>query len=134
MTLDRFYLLFSGIGLSAIGLSYGISPSSVLPTVLDITIGGIDQTHIFRAVMCLYFGMSLFWMLAAFKPNWTYPAIVSVIFFMAGLGIGRLLSLVIDGVPSPLLVIYLVLELAMVLLGLYVLKVSSAAPSTSAAP
>jgi hypothetical protein len=38
MTLDRFYLLFSGIGLSTIGMSYGISPANVLPAVLEITV------------------------------------------------------------------------------------------------
>jgi hypothetical protein len=78
--------------------------------------------------------VSLYWLIAAFKPNWTRHAIISVVFFMAGLGIGRLLSLAIDGVPSLLLVIYLFLEFAMFLFGLYVLKASTAAPSTSIAP
>jgi Domain of unknown function (DUF4345) len=134
MTLDRFYLLFSGIGLSTIGMSYGISPSNVLPAMLDITIDGTDQTHIFRAVMCLYFGMSLYWLVAAFTPNWSRHAIISVVFFMAGLAIGRLLSLAIDGVPSLLLVIYMFLEFAMLFFGLYVLKASSAVSSTTTEP
>lgn len=119
--MPKFYLLLSGIGLSIIALSYGLSPGTILPAFLEITVTGTDQTHIFRAVMCLYFGMSGFWITAAFRPLWTRPAVASVVFFMSGLGLGRLLSIVSDGVPSSLLLIYLGLEVAMAGCGLYLL-------------
>jgi hypothetical protein len=41
---------------------------------------------------------------------------------MLGLAAGRTLSLVIDGMPSWLLIVYLVLELILGMLGLQLLK------------
>jgi hypothetical protein len=43
---------------------------------------------------------------------------------MLGLAAGRLLSLVIDGMPNWLLVVYLALELGIGILGVLVLKKS----------
>ncbi len=117
----KFFLLLSGLGLSVVGLSYGISPTGILPKVLAISDIGRDLSHVFRALMCLYLGISTFWIAAAFKPAWTRPAIISVILFMAGLASGRIFSIAVDGIPSPLLLVYLALELGLVSLGFYIL-------------
>ena len=42
------------------------------------------------------------------------PALLTTILFAGGLVCGRILSLFTDGIPSPLLLIYLVLELALI--------------------
>ncbi len=125
LAMSKFYLLLSAIGLGAIALSYGLVPGTLLPMVLDFTIESVDLTHIFRGVMGLYLGMVLFWITAALKPALTRAGVLSVIFFMAGLGLGRVLSLLIEGMPSPLLLVYLGLEAAMAALGLFVLKKSA---------
>ena len=125
MTLMRIYLVVLAVGLSIIGLGYGVAPASVLPLALDIAVEGRDLTHIFRAVMCLYFGISLYWLLAAFRPDWVRPAVMSSVFFIGGLGVGRLLSLLVDGLPSLLLTIYLLLEIAVALVGILLLRHSS---------
>jgi hypothetical protein len=52
----RYYLLVSAAGLFVIALGYGISPTDVLPQILQITVSDRDMIHIFRAVMGLYFG------------------------------------------------------------------------------
>jgi hypothetical protein len=122
MTLSRLYLVISGIGLGTIGLTYGVCPSTVLPPLMDVSVEGTDQLNVYRGVMGLYLGMSLFWLLAAFRPEWARPAIVSVVFLMGGLALGRALSVVVDGVPSPALVAYLLVEVVIALLGLFVLK------------
>jgi hypothetical protein len=124
----KFFLLLSGLGLSVVGLSYGISPAGILPKVLAISEIGRDLLHIFRALTCLYLGISVFWIMAAFKPAWTRPAVISFIFFMAGLASGRIVSIAADGIPSALL-LYLGLELGMVLLGFYVLAKRGKRPS-----
>jgi hypothetical protein len=115
------YLLFVAIVLVPVALSYGIDPAAVLPKFLNITVDGTDQTQIFRAMMCLYLGMSVFCAIAAFKPAWRRVAVIWAIFFVLSLALGRVLSLVVDGAPSRLLDVYLAVEIFGGLLGLGVL-------------
>ena len=120
--MPRFYLLFSAAGLFAIALSYGIAPSAILPKVLDISIEGTDLTHIFRAVMGLYLAMIVLWVLGALRPNLTSAAVIAEVAFMFGLALGRVLSIVFDGLPSLLLVAYTAAEIVLVALGILILK------------
>lgn len=121
--LMRFYLLLIVFLIVPIALSYGLAPARTLPEVLDITVSGTDQTHIFRALMCLYLGAAAFWAIAAFTPSWQRTAVIWGIFFSFSLAIGRVLSLAVDGRPSLLLYVYLGLEIAGGLLGLAILLV-----------
>ena len=120
--MTRFYLLFSAAGLFVIALSYGVAPAAILPRALDVTVEGTDLTHIFRAIMGLYLGMIVLWVLGAFWANLTRAAVIAEVTFMIGLALGRVVSIVIDGVPSVLLVVYAVLEIAMGLWGVLILK------------
>jgi hypothetical protein len=117
----RLYLLFIAAALVPVALSYGIDPAAVLPKFLNISVEGTDQTQIFRALMCLYLGASAFWAIAAFRPAWQRVAVIWGIFFMFSLALGRAISLVVDGAPSRLLDVYLVVEVLGGLLGLAVL-------------
>jgi hypothetical protein len=133
--MTRFYLLFSAAGLSAIALSYGIAPSAVLPKALDITVDGTDLTHILRAIMGLYLGMIVLWVLGAFRESFTRTAVIAEVVFMFGLACGRVLSIIVDGIPSALLVVYTVLEVAMGLWGVLVLKrLTAESPAGQPAP
>ena len=125
--MTRFYLLFSAAGLLLVALSYGVAPVSVLPAILDVTVEGIDLTHILRAIMGLYLGMIALWILGAFRSNFTRAAVIAEVFFMIGLAFGRVLSIVVDGVPSILLIGYTVVEIAMGLWGILFLRKLSAA-------
>jgi hypothetical protein len=118
----RFYLIFSAAGLFVIALSYGVAPAAVLPLALDVTVEGTDLPHIFRAIMGLYFGMIALWVLGAFRSNLTRTALIAEVVFMIGLVFGRVISIVVDGVPSILLVVYAILEISMGLWGLLILK------------
>ena len=118
----RLYLLVVAVGLFPIALSYGVNPAAVLPKYMNIRVEGTDQTEIFRAVMCLYLGMVAFCLIAAFvRPDWQHVAVIWTVFFMFSLAIGRLISLVVDGVPSRILIVYLIVELAMGAIGLALL-------------
>jgi hypothetical protein len=75
--MTRFYLLFSAAGLFVIALSYGIDPAAILPMALDVTVEGTDMTHIFRAVMGLYLGMIVLWILGAFRASLTRVAVTA---------------------------------------------------------
>ena len=119
--LMRLYLLFVAALIVPIAFSYGLDPVSVLPKILDMTVSGTDQIHIFRAMMFLYLGAATFWVIAAFTPAWQRIAVIWAIFFALSLAVGRVVSLVIDGPASLLVDIYLVLEVFGGLLGIAVL-------------
>lgn len=117
----RLYLHFSAAGLFLIALSYGVSPARVFPVFLEISVSGVDQIHMYRSIMGLYIGMSAFWVLGANRARFTRAALLSEVVLMFGLAVGRLISLVIDGLPTPLLVIFGVLEVVMGTWGVLIL-------------
>jgi uncharacterized protein DUF4345 len=117
----RYYLLLLVLVIVPIALSYGLRPGDTLPRMFDIAVSGTDQIHVFRALMCLYLGAAVFWTIAAFTPAWQRTAVIWGIFFAFSLAIGRAISLVMDGRPSLLLLVYLGLEIVGGLLGLSVL-------------
>ena len=124
----RLYLLVSAAGLTAVALSYGVAPATVLPKLLDLTVEGIDLIHVFRMIMGLYLGMIVLWVLGAFRPSLTRAAVIAEIAFMSGLAVGRVLSIVVDGMPSIALVGYTGVEIAMAAWGMLVLKKGFIAP------
>jgi hypothetical protein len=73
-------------------------------------------------MMCLYLGFALFWLLAAFRDKYRNVAVLTVMLFPAGLVIGRILSLFIDGQPSWLLLAYLFAELVQAPLAYWVFR------------
>jgi len=88
--------------------------------ILDVSIEGTDLSHASRAIMGLYLGMIVLWILGAFRPNFTRAAVISEVFFMIGLASGRVLSIVVDGMPSMLLIGYTVAEILLGLWGVFV--------------
>jgi hypothetical protein len=109
----RAFLLFCAVGLVPIALGYGAKPSASLDALFGITVDTINLTHIMRAVMGLYLGMVVIWVWGAFKKQMTAPALVSCAVFMLGLAAGRILSIIVDGMPHWLLVVYAVLEIVL---------------------
>ncbi|MFM1891791.1 MAG: hypothetical protein RLZ44_868 [Pseudomonadota bacterium] len=122
MNLTKAFLLFAAIGLTPIALGYGAMPGTSLQWLFGIDAGSVNSSHIFRAVMGLYLALVLFWIAGAFKPKLQFAALWSLVVFMLGLAAGRILSLVLDGFPHPLLSVYLVLEVIMGLIGLALVR------------
>jgi len=117
----KLFLLVAGVFLIPVALSYGVVPAATLPKFMNITVEGTDQTHVFRALMGLYLGMVTFCIIAAFTPEWRHVAVIWAVFFAYSLALGRILSLIADGMPSPILLFYLAVELAVGTWGLLVL-------------
>jgi len=85
-------------------LLYGISPQWFFETFLvDSQSPSIDQSHILRAVMMLYIALGLFWLYSAFSDKYRDAGLVVLAVFCGGLVTGRILSVIVDGTPSPLL-------------------------------
>ncbi|MEP3047177.1 MAG: DUF4345 domain-containing protein [Roseibium sp.] len=109
----RAFLVFCSVGLVPIALGYGANPSVSLDALFDIRVDTTNLTHIMRAVMGLYLGMVVLWVWGAFNRRMTVPALVSCAVFMLGLAAGRILSLILDGMPHWLLIVYALLEIVL---------------------
>lgn len=122
MNFRQTFLLVAAIGLLPIALSYGVAPDRSLGGLFDVSVSNVNGTHIFRAVMGLYLALIVFWIIGAYRIEVRRSALQSLVVFMFGLAAGRTLSLVIDGMPSWILLVYLALELIFGVLGLLLLK------------
>jgi len=122
MPRESIFLLLAAAGLTPIALSYGLLPHDSLSYLFDIDASSTNSTHIFRAVMGLYLALAIFWIAGTRNESIRLPALWSLTVFMLGLAAGRAVSLFIDGMPHPLLVIYMVLELAFGFAGYYLIK------------
>lgn len=91
----RRYLFFSGLFIIAVGLFYG-APKSVIEGSFGVSIDD-NALHIFRAVMGLYCGVGAIVMLGAKVNEYTKFSLLLETIFFAGIGIGRAISMVMDG-------------------------------------
>ncbi|GAL18676.1 DUF4345 domain-containing protein [Vibrio maritimus] len=125
MTHTQKFLLLAAAGLTPIALSYGLMPNLSLPFLFDIDASATNVSHIFRAVMGLYLALVIYWLIGAFGSQLlAQSALQSLVVFMLGLGIGRVVSIVVDGMPHWLLVVYLLLEIGFGAVGLILLRSS----------
>ncbi len=119
---QKVLLLISATGLTPIALLYGFQPHISMPYIFDIELNNVNLSHIMRAIMGLYFGQIIFWVLGAFNNLLRKPAMYSLTIFMLGLACGRILSLLLDGTPHGLLLLYLGLELTIGILSVISLR------------
>jgi predicted membrane protein len=108
----KLLLILAATGLVPIALSYGFAPGVSLQYLLGISVESTNHAHVFRAIMGLYLANAMFWLIAAFRPNLQHSALWVLCLFMTGLAAGRILSIVVDGMPNMVLMFYLVAELA----------------------
>lgn len=122
MNPTKAFLLFAATGLTPIALGYGAMPGTSLHWLFGIDASSVNSSHIFRAVMGLYLGLVLFWIAGAFNHGLQLAALWSLAVFMLGLAAGRVLSLLLDGFPHPLLFTYLILEVIMGVIALVLIR------------
>ncbi len=114
------------LGLSAIivflaALIYGANPNVILPFFFDFEVYNLELKNVFRAIMGLYMGFAIYWVVGIFKSEHWKGATISNIVFMGGLAFGRLVSLLFDGISNPY-AIGMLLEFGMLCWGIYNLK------------
>ncbi len=114
MKIKKYFLIVAFVMVSIIALLYGVSPQWFAHTFLGVAELDLNFAHILRAVMGLYLGLGLFWLFSAFSDKYRNTAALTTVIFAAGLVIGRIISLFIDGQPSSLLVLYIIMEFALV--------------------
>lgn len=111
MNKESFFLILSAVGVFPIALVYGAYPSISLPFFYDIEITNNNLANVFRAIMGIYIAFNIFWISGALIQSMRIGALWSLFVFYIGAGSGRFLSIVIDGTPDTIFIIYLILEI-----------------------
>ena len=111
MTKESFFLVFVAIGVFSVSLGYGFLPNLTMPFLYDIDVTNTNLSNIFRAISGLYIAFVTFWILGAYNSNLQLPALWSLTIFMTGIALGRIASILIDGLASPIFIFYLFLEI-----------------------
>lgn len=122
MNLRKTYLWVSAVGLIPVALSYGIFPEFSMNWLFGITVEVPNEANILRGIMGLYLAMVSMWIIGATNERYEDAAIISEIFFMSGLAVGRILSVLVDGWPHWLLAGYIVVEVFLAVAGIALLR------------
>ncbi len=122
MKSESFFLIFVAAGVFPVALTYGVNPQVTLAYLYDIEVNSANLSNIFRAIMGLYIALNVFWIIGAFKKTLLLPAMWSLTIFMTGIGLGRMLSLFIDGIPYPAFIIYMLIEFIFAIFGFFFIK------------
>ncbi|NNK18224.1 MAG: DUF4345 domain-containing protein, partial [Maribacter sp.] len=122
LNFKNLHLILSILIVIPVAFAYGLFPEQVLPTLFDFTVETVDLKNVFRAIMCLYLVIAFVWILGLVRPEYWSTATITNIAFMAGLGIGRVLSLFWDGLPSTPFLVGIFGELTLAVLGFYQLR------------
>ena len=117
MSKESFFLLFIAAGVFPVSLIYGGNPVISMPNFYGIEVDTINLSNILRAVMGLYIALCIFWVIGARYEKLRLPALWSLVIFMTGIASGRFLSLILDGMPSPLFIFYLAVEIIAAVIG-----------------
>ena len=110
-------MLFIAAGVFPVSLLYGGNPAESMPNFYDIEVDTVNLSNILRAVMGLYIALCVFWVIGARYEKLRLPALWSLVIFMTGIASGRILSLILDGMPSPLFIFYLIVEVIAAIIG-----------------
>jgi len=70
----------------------------------------------------LYIAIALFWVISAFYKPLTSIAIWSIVVFMAGFALMRIINIAASGIPSSYYLIILLGEILIMLIGLFLAK------------
>ena len=116
----------SQLGISAlivitVGLLYGLAPSKFMPLVFNFNVESLELKNMLRAIMGLYLGFGIFWIIGTVKPSQWRTATLANVIFMGGLAIGRIISIVVDGISEQYM-IGLALEVLLMVWGVWNLK------------
>ena len=93
-----------------------------MQSLYEIEVSNINAANIYRGIMGLYIALSIFWIVGAFKDSLRLAALWSLTVFMAGVGLGRVLSIIIDGMPDMIFINYLIVEIIGAFLGFKFIK------------
>lgn len=119
MIRKNLHLIISVLIVISAALFYGLFPNVTLPVLFDFEVQSTDLKNVFRAILGLYLAFSALWVLGILKSDFWKMATLSNFIFMIGLVFGRMLSMVLDGIPSPAFSYGIIGELILAIFALY---------------
>jgi hypothetical protein len=110
----NYHLILSSIIVISAAFVYGFNPN----LFLNVDINTIDEENILKAIFGLYMALASLWILGICNQKFWQTATICNMLFMFGLGFGRIISIISDGIPSTIFVLGTLGELV---LGIYAL-------------
>ncbi len=105
MKFSTFVLLSATVGIGAIGIGYILAPQWVYG-LYGIGIESVNEANMVRAAYGgLFVASALLFALGATNEGLTRPALIYLLIFTLGLTGGRTMSVLVDGVPSGLILL-----------------------------
>jgi len=92
----KIHLIISVLIVVPVAFLYGFYPD----LNFDLYPKTIDELNFYKAIMGLYIGFSILWLLGILKHRYLKIAVITNIIFMLGLGFGRIISILFDGTPT----------------------------------
>jgi len=122
MKLNSIVLGSAGAGIAAIGATYLGAPGLLLD-VYGISLQSASEANLFRgAYGGVFIAFALLFFGGALKESLARPALFSLLAFMGGFALGRLVSMAVDGMPHILLVAIFAVEVVYAVAALYLLR------------
>lgn len=110
MNMKAWALGSASAGTALIGLTYLISPQAILD-VYGVSLQSVNAANLLRgAYGGLFVTFAALFCAGAVKAEFARPALLSLLAFMGGLAIGRIVSLMTDGIPHPVLIAMFIVE------------------------
>jgi len=116
--INKIHLIISVLIVVPVAFLYAFAPD----LQFELFPKTIDEHNFYKAIMGLYLGFSVVWLLGIFKIKYLKIALLTNVIFMLGLGSGRILSIIVDGMPTFGYQFGTVAELFLAAYGIWVLK------------
>ncbi len=122
MKLENFILLSASLGIGTIGLGYLVSPQFMYG-LYSIQLETVNEANMVRAAYGgLFVSFATLFLFGAIRDRFTKPALIALLAFMAGFACGRIASILVDGMPSLLIVSLIGFEILYAALSAYLLR------------
>lgn len=122
---SRIYLFISGLILTGIGGLTSFSPILIKAKVGIDVAGNINSLNDIRSFGMLLLATASLFFLGSFKSSLRKSAIISSFLLFLSLGLGRILSIALDGMPSIEMIKGTGLEIFLGVVGLIILILSN---------
>ena len=133
MNLTAFLLRSASLGVTIIGLGYLIDPATVLE-IYGVSLQSTTEAHIVRSAYGgLFISFAILFWLGAARAQYTRPALIALLTFMAGFALGRAVSFVTDGMPHPLFIAIFAVEILYSMAAIYLMKREANVPTSDRA-
>lgn len=116
----NYHLLVSILALVPTGIIYGTK--SLVTEFFDIQVKTIDLSNMLKAIMCLYLAICFALFLGMWKSKYWKAATQLNILFMLSLATGRVLSILLDGMPTQAYIVAMIVEFTLGFSSIYQLR------------